>query len=319
MGENSAMFLIVTVPVANLRREPADAPRGYARDEFQESQVLFNETLLYKREQDGWLLVEAREQPKWNGREWQGYPGWIRKECATRIESLPQHNGVVHKPVAALYDAPSGSAAPLLYCSLGTRLTIVDQALSREGLYYEVALHRRASAYVPKDDVTLFSGAKPSRSNVVSIAALFTGVPYLWGGRSMFMADLTDTITGVDCSGLSNLVYRANNRDIPRDAHDQWLSARMAGAGEEQSMHRFPGEGDLIFVSSDVRSGSVNHVMISTGGESFIDADVSGSTAREKTFREKFGVDLARLKQLKFAVKGKQIYVAGMEVFAAGR
>ena len=59
-------FLVVTVPVANLRKEPVEASVEYVCDDLQETQLLYNECLLYKDETEDWYYVEAVEQTKSN-------------------------------------------------------------------------------------------------------------------------------------------------------------------------------------------------------------------------------------------------------------
>jgi cell wall-associated NlpC family hydrolase len=293
------------VPVANLRREPVEADKRHTHDDLQETQLLFNETLLHRGEKPDWYYVEAREQLKANaGKGWQGYPGWVRKESVSIAAEIPRHNGVVKSGIARLLSQPAESAAPVLFLSLGTRVTLSEES----GAYHRVAVGDGRSAWISKNDVAMSvqeASSNGLRRNLLQTASLFIGVPYLWGGRSMFMADLTKTVTGVDCSGLTNLVYRANNIDIPRDAHDQWLASKQLPGGPLRA-------GDLIFISQENRADSVDHVMLSTGAERFIEAGETGSTVREKTFQEKFGVDLAGLEKLKFTVQGKRIYLAGM-------
>ena len=50
------------------------------------------------------------------------------------------------------------------------------------------------------------------RNNIITTAKEFLNVPYLWGGKSFF---------GIDCSGLTQLVYKVNGRKIPRDTYQQ--------------------------------------------------------------------------------------------------
>jgi len=319
-GAAQERLLVVTVPVANLRREPKEARRAHLRDELQETQLLFNETLLYRSEQPGWFSVEAREQLKSTGKGWQGYPGWVRKECVSFVAEAPRYNAVVKRAVARLVAEPTEGAAPVLFLSLGTRLVLVDEPDAQAGLYGKAAIGGTKYAWVRKEDVTTtLQNASISRlrSNIVQTASLFIGVPYLWGGRSMFMADLTETVTGIDCSGLTNLIYRVHNIDIPRDAQDQWLAAHVTSDGpRENSPDESPRPGDLIFVARTTSPDSIDHVMLSMGGEWFIEAAETGSNAREKTFQQKFGLDLARLAKMKFTVQGKRIYFAAIEHFA---
>ena len=91
-------FLIVTVPVADIRRKPVDAKPQHVHDDLQETQVLYNELLLYRDETEDWYYVEAMEQQKIDGKgAFQGYPGWIRKKSVSIIDLPPKYNGVVRE------------------------------------------------------------------------------------------------------------------------------------------------------------------------------------------------------------------------------
>jgi cell wall-associated NlpC family hydrolase len=305
MANRTEQLLVVKVPVTNLRREPVDARGSYTHDDLQETQLLFNETLIYRGEESGWYYVEAREQLKTTSdKGWQGYPGWVRKEAVLSVTETPRYNGVVTSRIARLLSQPAETAAPVLFLSLGTRLSLTEQS----GAYRRVLVGEGEPAWISKSDVTTDVQNVSSsnvRARLLQTASLFIGVPYLWGGRSMFMADLTATVTGVDCSGLTNLIYRANNIDVPRNTHDQWLASRRITDGPPQS-------GDLIFVSRENQANSMDHVMLSVGGERFIEAAETGTAVKERTYKEKFGVDLITLEKSKFTIQGKRVYLSSI-------
>jgi hypothetical protein len=85
-------------------------------------------------------------------------------------------------------------------------------------------------------------------SQLPKIAALWTNVPYLWGGR---------TPMGVDCSGFTQLLYRAAGLNIPRDAWQQALQGEDIGFLEEAL------PGDLAFFGEE--EGPITHVGLLTG------------------------------------------------------
>ena len=52
-------------------------------------------------------------------------------------------------------------------------------------------------------------GIDSLRDLIIGYALMYYNTPYLWGGRSPY---------GIDCSGLSQIVYRMAGIDLPRDA-----------------------------------------------------------------------------------------------------
>lgn len=84
-----------------------------------------------------------------------------------------------------------------------------------------------------------------AKINIVETALTFLNCPYLWGGKSPF---------GIDCSGLTQLVYQLNGFKLLRDAKDQ------ATQGEALSFIEESEPGDLAFF--DNSEGNIIHVGI---------------------------------------------------------
>ncbi|NLW35441.1 NlpC/P60 family protein [Syntrophorhabdus aromaticivorans] len=317
-------YLVVINPMANIRKEPVDAPPAYIHDNLQETQVLYNEVLVQRGENRGWYRVEAPEQRDFTrDRLWQGYSGWIRKQDVLPVDALPTNNVVVVAGTARVLEKPSFGAGSMITLSIGTRLK--DTGV-QQGSCCRVDLPDGRAGWVRKKSVrTIGRRVREDRirQNIVRTASLFLNVPYLWGGRSMHMpepaADCRQpggsgdqrrtagsstpgcAVTGVDCSGLTNLVYRANNIDIPRNAHAQWMMAQKIPPDRMR-------DGDLIFVSAQGDFHSINHVMIYTGGDTFVEALETGSFVRTTTFRERFGKTLSELVAQDLIIENKKIY-----------
>ena len=85
-------------------------------------------------------------------------------------------------------------------------------------------------------------GKKP-KSDLFRIASLYLNSPYLWGGK---------TPLGIDCSGLTQMIYRINGYNIPRDA------AQQVKVGETLSFIEESEAGDLAFF--DDEEGKIIHV-----------------------------------------------------------
>ena len=298
-------FLVVVKPVADIRSEPQDSTAGYEHDDLAETQVLYNEILRYQGENTGWYKVEAGEQPEFSHHnQWQGYPGWIKKNNVRFIEKLPEYTLVVNNREANVRKTFSEDSDILTIVLAGTKFKDIG---SRND-FYTVQLADNGIGWIAKQDVTRIGQSLSKdrrRKNIISAAKLFLDVPYVWGGRSMHAAFINDAATGVDCSGLVNLAYRMSGLDISRDAHEQWMTATPIAARELQP-------GDLIFVSKPDNAASISHVMLSLGGEDFIEGPGTGAAVRICDFKAKFGLDRQGLEIKGYIVEGRKLYFGRM-------
>ena len=84
-----------------------------------------------------------------------------------------------------------------------------------------------------------------NKKKLVENALMYLNAPYLWGGRSPL---------GIDCSGFTQMVYRLQGIDLPRDACQQ------AEVGKTLSFVKEAEAGDLVYF--DNNKGRITHVGI---------------------------------------------------------
>jgi cell wall-associated NlpC family hydrolase len=103
-----------------------------------------------------------------------------------------------------------------------------------------------------------FASAKGS--SVLSVAARYVGVPYVYGG--------TTPGGGFDCSGAVRYIYRQLGVELPRTANQQMLASTRVSRSNAKV-------GDLVFV---VSGGRATHVGIYAGNNMMYDAGSSGKS-----------------------------------------
>lgn len=232
-------LLQVKSPLIDLRAAPQSLISQFGEiDELRLSQLLMNEKLLLKERKREWLFVEAIEQERFTKER--GWHGYEGWVHGDEIEEVSSP----FKPTHAVITPWSPQNFPF-----GTLLKSAS-----------------SSRLLPQ---------KIDRNTLIEDALKFIGAPYLWGGRGPYSLD---PFSSVDCSGLISLLFRAQGKMIPRDAHDQFLKATPLTKEELK-------KGDLIFLTPiDHPQKRVTHVII-YNEEEFIEAPRTGQNVRSLPFK----------------------------------
>lgn len=169
----------VTAIVANLRR----APDG-ARDR----QLLLGTRITVFEQRERWCYVQSTLD---------GYVGYLRSDHLGSV-STPSHR--VSTPATHAYTSDDMKTPELCALPFGARLTVTNETRK----FFETPL-----GFVPKKHLRPLD---MPFSDPVSVAQMFFGTPYLWGGNSIW---------GIDCSGLVQAGCLACGLPCPGDSDMQ--------------------------------------------------------------------------------------------------
>jgi len=284
--------MAVNVAVSDLRAQPRPRAVADAHDPLQETQLLYGERVRVLKAVNGWASVEAIEQPEWtHAKRWQGYPGWLPLASLSVWDALRAPTIVVTRKWARAWRDPYQMTPLPWRLPFGTYVRATDMG----GQLWRVELLDATMAWMAYADARALgelNALAPAqrRRLVVSHAQQFLGDPYDWGGRSPTAPPASAVpsapVTGVDCSGLTSLVYRAIGVEIPRDAHEQFLRARRIAA---------PRIGDLLFLSEPNHPSRMVHVMLYAGTGDVIEAPGTGFTVRRIALEQRLGRSVEQL------------------------
>lgn len=199
------------------------------------NQLLFGDPVFIIEEIQDWYKIES---------QYDHYEGWCEKNQIELMDegTLPgDENHHLITSLTATFSKETEFPVNLVY---GSSVMVVNNRVLIHGIPYKI---EHGSLGRP----VTFTG-----ENIVSEALKFMGCPYLWGGRSPF---------GIDCSGLTQLVYKVAGKSILRDA---WQQAQCEG--EYIDLIAEAKAGDLAFFDND--EGRIIHTGILTGESTIIHA-----------------------------------------------
>ncbi|HLN21690.1 MAG TPA: C40 family peptidase [Bacteroidales bacterium] len=191
------------------------------------SQVLFGERYRITDKSGNWLKIET---------QFDNYPGWIDTDHLQHSEYDPSsHNFVLNRPVTCIkFDE--------------TRMVLEAGCEIFDPDFGKKTFHAGKNSYSVKGEFN--SNYISLNESIPETALRFINSPYIWGGRIP---------CGIDCSGLTQLVYKLHGIALPRDS---WKQAE-SGANVDFIDSAVPG--DLVFFDNE--KGSITHVgMILSSG-----------------------------------------------------
>jgi len=229
-------YSFCNVAVLPLRREPTHSSE-------QVSQMLFGEKAeVLEINEKEWAKVRIA---------WDSYTGWCKVSQLSLVQKKEYNKEakyLVGKQGDKLILDESEMILPLGADLIKSKLLIGKQTGKFKGKKLEI------------------NKLSFDCDNIKHFAMLYLHSPYQWGGRSM---------AGIDCSGLTQMVFKLCNRKLPRDASQQ------AEEGEAVDFLQHAKCGDLAFF--DNPEGRINHVGILFDNQTIIHAtDAAGRVVIDK-------------------------------------
>ncbi len=207
---------ICTLSVVPVRKDASDKSE-------MTTQLLFGDIVEFLDKSNQWILVKG---------QFDNYEGWIDYKQITELSE---------EEYVKLSNAAQYKVRDLTF-SVKNETDNTDVIV----LMGSVFPYQNNCSFVAGDKTYTFSKKeKEEKPSIDSIAMIYLNSPYLWGGKTPF---------GIDCSGLTQIVYKLNGVNILRDAFQQ------AEQGETINFISEAQPGDLAFF--DNNKGKIIHTGI---------------------------------------------------------
>jgi len=180
------------------------------------SQLLFGELVTLLKRENNWLLIETILDC---------YEGWIDEK---QIFYVSENEMNQWKSDQQIITKTIKINSPIGKMSLPMGAFISSSSPKK----FQIGTHWFESNY------------GSTKVHLISFAKTYLNTPYLWGGKSN---------VGIDCSGFSQIVYRSQGIELPRDASQQVHLGNPINRKQAKA-------GDLAFFTND--AGKVIHVGI---------------------------------------------------------
>ena len=190
------------------------------------SQLLFGEMVEILEEKGGWLKIRCL---------WDNYLGWVDKLQILPINSSQKDQ--YSNNCACSLEIVHGAMADDFFLPITMGASIPDF----DGINFSF----NDKSFTFSGQVVFPQSIEVNSDFLLKVARRYLNAPYLWGGRSPM---------GIDCSGLTQMVFKLIGLKLPRDAYQQVEKGRLIDFIDQYQ------PGDLAFFEN--KKGNISHVGI---------------------------------------------------------
>ena len=186
---------------ARINRPVVDVWKTSSRDSERISQRVLGQPMSIKEIiDDRWCIATGDDN----------YTGYVERRFLT--EGAVSPGAMICVPFASVRQSPERSAQLVVRLSIGSCVT----RLENQGQWTQIGFPDGETGWVMTVQLTDSHGL--NYTHAPQRAMSLFGTPYLWGGSSAY---------GIDCSGLTQLMYRLCGVMLLRDAHLQRDDSRF--------------------------------------------------------------------------------------------
>lgn len=224
------MFTIVTLPLVALRAEASESSELV-------SQLLFGEQIEIIESLNNWYQIRNLSDD---------YVGYVSKESLNK-------NNFTETAIDTSHFIVNKTAITSCF-----KTSHVEKIILPGGCLLPPIENER---FKLSNEIYQLAQFNPSYSNeskgqdLIEMATQYMNAPYLWGGKSVF---------GIDCSGLTQVVFKMVGLQLPRNASQQVNLGNVVNFLSEVRA------GDLAFFENE--EGAINHVGILVNSHQIIHA-----------------------------------------------
>jgi cell wall-associated NlpC family hydrolase len=148
------------------------------------SQILFGEIISKLDTFNNWIFIETYIDK---------YQGWVDGKQLEFLNEKEIENWSLNKQIITKN------------CQIKTNIGTLNLT---KGAF----LHKNSPSKFNIGEIEIKSNYKHSTPSLIAFAKSYLNTPYLWGGKTNY---------GIDCSGFTQIVFRNEGIELPRDASQQ--------------------------------------------------------------------------------------------------